>query len=127
METLNSEDISIYSAITKRMVHEDIYSIVDSSFMPQGLECDLYTVIGEIQSIDTRKNALTGEEVWDFGILTNDLPLHVIINKIDLQGDPQIGRRFKGTVWLQGRVVWERAIRKRTPEDGPDGKDQNKE
>lgn len=110
METLNSEDISMYSAVTKRLMKEDIYSIVDSCFMPQGLECDLYTVIGEITSIGTRRNALTGEDVWDFEVMTNDLPLHVIINQVDLQGDPKVGRRFKGTIWLQGQVVWEKPL-----------------
>ena len=37
-------------------------------------------------------------------ILDDDLPLRVGINKLDLLGEPAIGRRFKGEVWLQGLV-----------------------
>lgn len=107
MESLNNEDMSLYSSISKRMLKEDIYSIVDSCFMPNGMECDLYSVIGEIREITTRTNQLTGEEVYDFLIKTNDIELHVVTNKIDLQGEPAIGRRFKGVVWIQGRAIFE--------------------
>lgn len=107
MESLTAEDMNTYSMISRRMMKEDIYSIVDSCFMPEGIECDIYVVIGEIMKIDSRKNMMTGEEIWDFLIQTNDLLLHVCINAIDLQGEPKVGRRFKGTIWLQGIAVWE--------------------
>ena len=107
MESLNSEDMMTFSMINRRMMKEDIYSIVDSCFMPQGIECEIYQVIGEILAVGTRINLLTGEEIWDFLVQANDLPLHVVINKIDLQGEPKVGRRFKGTVWMQGTAVWD--------------------
>lgn len=107
METLANEDMNMYSMISRRMMKEDIYSIVDSCFMPQGIECDIYEIIGDILEISMRKNLLTGENIWDFLVKTNDLPLHVCINETDLQGDPKIGRRFKGVIWLQGSAVWE--------------------
>lgn len=107
MESLNSEDMMTFSAVSRRMMKEDIYSIVDSCFMPQGIECEIYQVIGEILEINTRINLFTGEEIWDFLVQTNDLPLHVVINQIDLQGEPKVGRRFKGTVWIQGTAVWD--------------------
>lgn len=118
METLNAEDMNLYSSISKRMLKEDIYSIVDSTFMPQGIECDIYTVIGEILEIDTRKNFLTGEDVWDFLVRTNDIRFHVVTNQIDLQGQPEVGRRFKGTIWMQGRALWDgRTVRENSSED----------
>ncbi len=107
MESLNNEDMAVFSSINKRMMKEDIYSIVDSCFMPQGIECEIYEAIGEILEISTRFNLLSGEQVWDFLVLVNDLPLHVVINQADLQGEPQVGRRFKGTIWMQGMAVWE--------------------
>ena len=107
METLANEDMNMYNVISRRMMREDIYSIVDSCFMPQGIECDIYEIIGDILEISMRKNLLTGENLWDFLVKTNDLPIHVCINEADLQGEPKVGRRFKGTIWLQGSAVWE--------------------
>ena len=107
IEALNNEDMGMYNSLTRRMMKEDIYSIVESCFMPQGIECDIYQIIGDILEIDVRKNVLTGEDIWDFLIQTNDLPIHVVTNQIDLQGEPEVGRRFKGTVWIQGRAIFE--------------------
>ncbi len=107
MENLTAEDMNTYAMISRRMMKEDIYSIVDSCFMPEGIECDIYSVIGDILKIESRKNLLTGEEIWDFLIQTNDLPVHICINQIDLQGEPAVGRRFKGMIWMQGAAVWE--------------------
>ena len=97
----------MYNSLTRRMMKEDIYSIVESCFMPQGIECDIYQIIGDILEISTRRNLLTGEDIWDFLIQTNDLPIHVVTNQIDLQGEPEVGRRFKGTVWIQGKALFE--------------------
>jgi hypothetical protein len=49
METLTIEDIDLYSKISRRAMKEDLYSIIDSCFMPCGIECDQYSVIGEIK------------------------------------------------------------------------------
>lgn len=106
MESLTNEDINLYSTISRRMMKEDIYSIIDSCFMPQGIECDIYSVIGDIVEMQEKKNTLTGEEIWDFLISCNDVLFHVATNKLDLQGEPAPGRRFKGTIWMQGRAVW---------------------
>lgn len=106
MESLTNKDMEMYTSLSRRMQKEDIYSIVDSSFMPEGIECNLYSVIGDIQEISLKRNLLTGEQVWDLLISANEIPLHVSINQLDLQGDPQIGRRFKGTIWLQGEAIW---------------------
>ena len=37
-------------------------------------------------------------------IESNNMQFDVCINRKDLLGDPQVGRRFKGTVWLQGQL-----------------------
>jgi hypothetical protein len=106
METLTASDLRLYESVNKRLRREDIYSIVESCFMPDGIECDLYVVIGEIREISRRKNWETGEIIWDFLLRTHDLQFHVYINSLDLQGEPKVGRRFKGTVWMQGVAVW---------------------
>ncbi len=104
METLTIEDMDLYSKISKRMIKEDIYSIVETCFMPCGIECDQYSVIGEIKKVDTKVNSLTGEEVYDLTVESSDLLFHVGIAKADLLGEPEVGRRFKGQIWMQGYV-----------------------
>ncbi|PNV61595.1 DUF3881 domain-containing protein [Clostridium sp. chh4-2] len=104
METLTIEDIDLYSQISRRIMKEDIYSIIDSCFMPCGIECDQYSVIGEIKRIETKKNCFTEEEVYDLTLDCNDLIFHVGIRKDDLKGEPMVGRRFKGQIWMQGTV-----------------------
>lgn len=102
MESLTIEDIDLYSQASRRVLKEDIYSIIDTCFMPSGIECDQYSVIGEITEIDLKKNRITGEELYDMKLECNDLFFRVVINKMDLLGEPQVGRRFKGRIWMQG-------------------------
>lgn len=102
MESLTIEDIDLYSQASRRAVKEDIYSIVDTCFMPSGIECDQYSVVGEIKEINLKKNRITGEEIYNFSLECNDLFFRVAINKMDLLGEPQVGRRFKGRIWMQG-------------------------
>lgn len=102
METLTIEDIDLYSQISRRIVKEDIYSIIDTCFMPCGIECDQYAVIGDITRMEVLTNKITEEEVYNLTLDCNDLVFHVAINKQDLVGDPMVGRRFKGQIWMQG-------------------------
>lgn len=102
METLTIEDIDMYSQISRRVMKEDIYSIIDSCFMPSGIECDQYSIIGEIKKIEEKENQLTGELVYDLTLDCNDMIFHVGVAKKDLLGQPVVGRRFKGQIWMQG-------------------------
>ena len=102
METLTIEDIDLYSQVSRRAMKEDLYSIVDSTFMPSGIECDQYSIIGEITKIDTKENRVTGEKVYDLTISCSDMLFHVGIAQKDLMGEPKVGRRFKGQIWMQG-------------------------
>lgn len=104
IEQLTLDDMELYTRISRRMTKEDVYSIVDSSFMPNGVECDHYTIIGEIKAIRLEKNSMTGEDVYSFLIDCNDMLFQLGINRKDLLGEPLVGRRFKGEIWLQGLV-----------------------
>ena len=104
MESLTMEDMDTYSMISQRIVTEDIFTIVDSYFMPHGIECDQYSVMGEIIDYMLFKNIITGEEIYQFTLECNDMLFDVCINKADVLGEPKIGRRFKGIVWLQGQL-----------------------
>lgn len=107
METLTIEDIDMYSKISRRAMREDLYSIIDSCFMPYGIECDQYSIIGEIKNVHKVKNIYTKEEIYILDLECNDLLFNVCINSQDLVGHPEIGRRFKGQIWLQGALQFE--------------------
>ena len=104
MESLTLEDMDTYTSISRKIQKADIFSLVDTYFMPYGVECDQYSVLGEITDMKLVTNGLTGEKVHILTLCCNDLNLKVAINSIDLLGDPAVGRRFKGSVWLQGQV-----------------------
>ena len=104
IESLTLEDIDTYSMLHRRIKREDVYSIVDTYFMPYGMECDIYNIMGEITDVQTLSNSLTGEKMYQLAVVSNDIPVDVIIGEADLLGEPEPGRRFKGTIWLQGRV-----------------------
>ena len=104
IESLTLEDMDMYTSISKKIQQSDIYTIVDTYFMPYGVECDQYSIMGEILSVELIKNSLTNEQLYKMELLCNELTFSVCINKIDLYGEPLPGRRFKGVIWLQGRI-----------------------
>ena len=104
MESLTLEDIDTYSMINQRVMKEDVFSIIDTLFMPYGMECDHYQIIGNIIDIKKVANDYTKEKIYQMTLECNDMNMDVCINEKDLMGDPEAGRRFKGVVWLQGRI-----------------------
>lgn len=104
IESLTIDDMDTYSMISKRVAKEDVYSIVTTTFMPYGIESDKYMVIAEILDFKKIANMITQEELYLLRLQSNEIEFDVCINKNDLLGEPAVGRRFKGTVWMQGRV-----------------------
>ena len=104
IEQLTLEDIDTYSAVSKRLLKDDVFSLVDSYFMPNGVECDHYSILAEIMDFRLETNSLSSEKVYAFELNCNGLPLTVCINEKDLLGEPEVGRRFRGNIWLQGEI-----------------------
>jgi hypothetical protein len=104
IESLTLEDMDTYTSISKKIHQNDIYTIVDTYFMPYGVECDLYSIMGEILSVEEVVNCVTNEKIIKMSLLCNELTFDVCINKEDLYGEPEVGRRFKGVIWLQGYI-----------------------
>ncbi len=104
LENLTLADMDTYSALQKKISQEDILSLVDTYFMPYGVECDIYSVLGEILEVELVQNRLTGEEVYIMTISANNIVVDVCVNKADLMGEPEVGRRFRGIIWLQGHI-----------------------
>lgn len=102
IESLTVEDMDMYSMLSRRVANEDLLTIVESSIMPYGVESDQYAVIGEILDMSHSKNMVTGENMVIMTINSKDMIYDICINEKDLLGEPQIGRRFKGKIWMQG-------------------------
>ena len=104
IETLTLDDIDIYSQVSRRLANEDVFSIVDTYFMPYGVECDLYSIMGEILAVRHRTNSATGVELYQMKLNVNEMQFDVCVPAEEVMGEPEIGRRFKGTIWLQGYI-----------------------
>lgn len=104
MEKLTLDEMNTYSLISLRARNEDILSIVDSSLMPCGVECDHYMVIGNIRKVTPVHNSFTDELVYELLLEANGIYINICINEKDLEGEPLEGRRFRGEIWLQGVV-----------------------
>ncbi len=104
IESLTIADMDMYSNLSKRITNEDVLSIVSSCFMPYGIESDQYSVIGEIIELEEITNSLTNEKIYSMKVECNDIVFGVTINQEDLLGEPAVGRRFKGNIWMQGTV-----------------------
>lgn len=104
IESLTIEDMDTYTTISRQIKKNDVFTLVDSYFMPFGVECDHYSVLGEITECRRVENNLSGEGIYVMKLMCNDLFFDVCINEQDLTGEPAIGRRFKGNVWMQGYI-----------------------
>lgn len=104
IETLTLDDIDIYSQVSRRLLHEDVFTIVDTYFMPYGVECDVYSIMGEILDVKEIENQITKEKIYQLRLDVNELQFDVCVPKSEVLGEPGIGRRFKGTIWLQGEI-----------------------
>lgn len=107
IESLTMQEMDTYSMISKRIENEDVLSIVSTYFMPCGLECDQYSILGEILKYEKKENSLTKEKIYVMTLDCNGLEFDVCINAEDLMGEPEIGRRLKASIWLQGRMNFE--------------------
>ncbi|WP_026651429.1 DUF3881 family protein [Butyrivibrio proteoclasticus] len=109
IESLTLDDMDLYTTLSRKIRKQDVYSLVDSYFMPYGVECDQYSVLGEITQTKIVTNSLTGEKIHIIRINCNDLEFDICINEADLLGEPAVGRRFKGNIWMQGMINYPQA------------------
>ncbi len=104
IESLTLDDIDTYSEVSRRLITEDVFSIVDTYIMPYGIECDRYSILGEIRELNIVKNEYSSEEIYIMKLEVNELTFDICVPIKEITGEPAVGRRFKGNIWLQGRV-----------------------
>lgn len=107
LEAEAMENYHEYQKISKRVGSEDVYSIVDHAFIPYGVECDNYMIIGDIKNVASAENYITKEKIWILSVQCRTFLIDICINHKDLLGEPAVGRRFKGEIWLQGDITLE--------------------
>lgn len=105
------EDLALLSMDQKndmynKALRDGILSVVETTMMPYGIDCEAYEIIGIIERYKVIKNTVTDEEVICMTIQCNDYFLDVYINSMDLKGEPEVGRRFKGVIWMQGYIMF---------------------
>lgn len=106
IESLTLDDIDTFSMVSRRIRKQDVFTLVDTYFMPYGVECDHYSIMGEIKEVEEVTNYLTNELIYIISLSCNDMNFEVCINKKDLIGEPAVSRRFKGEIWMQGNIVF---------------------
>lgn len=104
IQSLTLDDIDTYSKVSKRLITEDIFSIVDTYIMPYGAECDQYSILGTIRQVRKSCNEYTKEEIYIMKLEVNDLVFDICVPVQSTMGEPMEGRRFKGNIWLQGYI-----------------------
>ncbi len=104
IESLTLDDMDLYTTLSKKIRKQDIYTLVDTYFMPYGVECDQYSVLGEIVESEKVVNRFTDESVYIMKINCNDMEFDVCINAEDFLGEPAVGRSFNGNIWMQGMI-----------------------
>ncbi len=104
IDSLTVDEIDLSTRINKRIKTEDLYSIVETSFIPYGSESDNYSILGTILNWSRANNPYTNENIYELLINCNDVVMNISINSKDLVGEPMVGRRFKGTIWMQGHA-----------------------
>ena len=73
------------------MANEDVFSIVDTYFMPFGAECDMYSIMGEILAVRERINRMTGVRLYQMRLNVNELTFDICVPADSVMGEPEIG------------------------------------
>lgn len=107
MEVLSEEDMMLYDMATRRLEYEDIYSIVETCIVPNGVECEIYSIVGDIVNFRMEENIYTKEKIYIFTVNCKDIVFDMAVAEKKLEGDPKIGRRIKADIWMQGIAAFE--------------------
>lgn len=104
IESLTLDDIDTYSKVSRRLITEDVFSIVDTYMMPYGVECDCYSILGEILELNRIEHEKTNEKLYVMKLDVNELQFDICVPAKAIVGEPAVGRRFKGNIWMQGYI-----------------------
>lgn len=105
LQMLSLQNLDLYAMVQDRISQgDDIFTIVDTYFIPYGMESDQYHILANIDRVSLVCNTITRQMVWKMDIECNGLKMSLCINEQNLMGYPSAGMRFKGDIWLQGKI-----------------------
>lgn len=105
LQTVTFQNLDLYTMAQARIQDgEDIFSVVDTYFIPYGMESDQYHILANIDRVIPLRNTVTREPVWKMELCCNGLAFDMCVCERDVEGYPSAGMRFKGDIWLQGRI-----------------------
>ena len=87
-----------------KKIDEANVAVISSLKKVYSVECDKYSVLGKIINVMEMQNSRTKEIFYYLSVECNSIQIEFTIAKEDLMGEPKVGRRFKGILWLQGEV-----------------------
>ncbi len=105
-EKMARESVLRFEKMMERVEKSDVYSVVNSFFMPYGMESERYYFLGTITHCRLVDNRLTKEKFYVMTIDVNGVPFAVTVNEQDLTGVPAEGYRLRGHAWMQGELKY---------------------
>ncbi len=106
LDALTLFDMRDYQQVLRHLDDTDIFSMVESFFMPYGMESDQYYFMGRILTVQLLTNPLSDERFYRMLVESNGMEVMVAVNEADLTGVPSPGCRLKCKAWLMGEMKY---------------------
>ncbi len=85
---------------------EDVLSVLEVYFFPIQDFDTMYSALGTILEVDKARIRYSENFLYKLKIRTMGLVIDVFVNEKNLLGEPSVGMRFKGNIWLHGRIAF---------------------
>ena len=102
---LAREEMLRFGRAIQRIRETDVLTVVESFFMPYGMESYSYYFLGDILSSALILNEITKERFYRMVISVNGVEFTAAVNEKDLQGIPSAGLRLKAKGMLMGELA----------------------
>ena len=102
---LAREEMLRFGRAVQRIRETDVLTVVESFFMPYGMESYSYYFLGEILSSALILNEITKERYYRMVLSVNGVEFTAAIHENDLQGIPASGLRLKARGMLMGELA----------------------
>ena len=102
---LAREEMLRFGRAVERIRETDILTVVESFFMPCGMESYSYYFLGEILSSALILNEITKERYYRMVLSVNGVEFTAAIHENDLQGIPSAGMRLRAKGMLMGELA----------------------
>lgn len=88
----------------EKNIFKDIFSFIETAIVLVGPESNNYTITANIISYTLEKNRITKQEVYIIEAVFNNVMINIAINKEDLEGKIEVGRRIRANGILLGDI-----------------------